>query len=150
MTALHVVFKVGDVEYVLPASEVVELESFTQATRIPGAPPYVAGLVQIRGKVIAVVDLRARFGLPAVDRTLDSRVIVVRHQDRLVGLLADSARDVVKISPDEFRRPPEVVTEETDGFVDSIAQPGKRLVMKVDFAKVIGRQELPTAPKGAP
>ena len=102
MSALHVVFKVGEIEYVLPASDVVELESFSGATRIPGAPAYVAGLVQIRGKVIAVVDLRARFGLPAADRTLDSRVIVVRHQDRLVGLLADSARDVVKIDPAEF------------------------------------------------
>lgn len=143
MSALHVVFKVGDVEYVLPASDVVELESFSGATRVPGAPPYVAGLVQIRGKVIAVVDLRARFGLPAIERTLDARVIVVRHADRLVGLLADSARDVVKIDAGEFRRPPDVVSEETEGFVDSIAQSGKRLVMKVDFAKVIGRQELP-------
>lgn len=142
MSALHVVFKVGEVEYVLPAADVVELESFTGATRIPGAPPYVAGLVQIRGKVIAVVDLRARFGLPAIARTLDSRVIVVRHGERLVGLLADSARDVVKIADDEFRKPPEVVSEETEGFVDSIAQPGKRLVMRVDFGKVIGRQEI--------
>ena len=140
MSALHVVFKVGAVEYVLPAADVVELESFNGATRIPGAPPYVAGLVQIRGKVIAVVDLRARFGLPAIERTLDSRVIVVRHGERLVGLLADSARDVLKIDPAEFRPPPEVVSEETEGFVDSIAQPNKRLVMKVDFSKVIGHQ----------
>lgn len=145
MSALHVVFKVGEVEYVLPAADVVELESFTGATRVPGAPPYVAGLVQIRGKVIAVVDLRTRFGLPPIDRTIDARVIVVRHGERLVGLLADQARDVMKISPDEFRRPPEVVSEETEGFVESIAQPQKRLVMKVDFAKVIGRQELPGA-----
>ncbi|MBL8950900.1 MAG: chemotaxis protein CheW [Myxococcaceae bacterium] len=142
MSALHVVFKVGEVEYVLPASEVVELESYTGATRVPGAPPYVAGLVQIRGKVIAVVDLRARFGLPPKERTLDSRVIVVRHGTRLVGLLADSARDVVKIDSNEFRSPPEVVSDETEGFVDSIAQPNRRLVMRVDFTKVIGRQEL--------
>lgn len=145
MSALHVVFKVGTVEYVLPASDVVELESYSGATRIPGAPHYVAGLVQIRGKVIAVVDLRARFGLPPIERTLDARVIVVRHGERLVGLLADSARDVVKIDPNDFRPPPEVVTEETEGFVDSIAQPNKRLVMKVDFGKIIGRQELATS-----
>ncbi len=144
MSSLHVVFKVGEVEYVLPAADVVELESFSGATRVPGVPPYVAGLVQIRGKVIAVVDLRARFGLPARERTLDSRVIVVRHGARLVGLLADSARDVVKIDAADFRAPPEVVSEETQGFVDSIAQPGKRLVMRVDFTKVIGRQELPS------
>lgn len=146
MTALHVVFTVGDSEYVLPATDVVELESFSGATQIPGAAPYVAGLVQIRGKVIPVVDLRARFGLPPVERTLGARVIVVRHGDRLVGLLADSARDVVKLDPNDLRAPPELVAEQANGFVDSVAQAGKRLMMRIDFAKVIGQpaqQETP-------
>jgi purine-binding chemotaxis protein CheW len=143
MSSLHVVFKVGESDYVLPASQVVEIETYGGATRIPGTAPHVAGLVQIRGKVIAVIDLRKRFGLPPIERTLDARVIVVRHGERLVGLLADSARDVMKIDAGEFRAPPDVVSEETQGFVDSIAQPGKRLVMRVDFARVIGQPELP-------
>lgn len=142
MSVLHIVFKVGGTEYVLPASDVVEMESYVGATRIPGTAAHVAGLVQIRGKVIPVVDLRARFGLPALERTLDSRVIVVRQGERLVGLLADSARDIMKIRPADFRAPPEMVTEQASGFVDSIAQAGQRLVMRVDFTKVIGHDPL--------
>lgn len=138
MTALHVLFKVGEAEYVLPASAVVEMDSFSRATQVPGAAPYVAGLVQIRGRVIPVIDLRARFGLPPIERTLDARVIVVREGDRDVGLLADSAREVVQIETDSFQPPPEVVAEQGAGFVSSVARAGKRLVMRIDSSKVIG------------
>jgi purine-binding chemotaxis protein CheW len=139
VNSLHVLFKVGEADYVLAAEHVIEMESFSGATQIPGAAPYVAGLVQIRGKVIPVVDLRGRFGLPPIERTLDSRVVVVQHEDRLVGLLVDSAREVLKIDDAEFRPPPDIVSEQAAGFVDSIAQAGKRLVMRIDFTKVIGR-----------
>jgi purine-binding chemotaxis protein CheW len=138
MSVLHVLFKVGESSYVLPASEVLEMESFTEATPVPGAAPFVAGLVQIRGRVIPVIDLRARFGLPPIARDLDSRVVVVRDGDRRVGLLADSAREVVRIPSEDFHPPPQVVTEGAAGFVSSVAQTGKRLVMRVDFSKVIG------------
>ncbi len=142
MTRLHVLFKVGDADYVLPASEVVQMESFTRATPVPGAAPYVAGLVQIRGQVIPVIDLRTRFGLPAIERTLDSRVIVVRNGERTVGLLADSAREVLRIESGAFHPPPEVVGQQAHGFVSEVAQAGQRLVMLVDFAKIIGPDTL--------
>lgn len=138
MSTLFVVFKVGDAEYVLPAADVLQMESFTKATPIPGAAAHVAGLVQIRGRVIPVIDLRARFGLPAVPRTIDSRVIVVQAGERQVGLLADSAREVVRIGEDQFRPPPDVITDQSEGFVRSIAQAGSRLVLRVDFEKLIG------------
>ncbi len=143
MSTLHVLFKVGHSDFALPASEVVEMESFTAATRVPGAAAYVAGLVQIRGKVIPVIDLRARFGLPPIERGLDARVIVVRSEDRFVGLLADSAREIIKIDVADFRPPPEVVAREAAGFVSSVAQAGPRLVLRMDFAAVIGKDSLP-------
>ncbi len=78
MSVLHVVFRVGEVEYAVPAADVVQMESFSGATPVPGARPYVAGLVQIRGKVVPVIDARLRFGLPSGERTLDTRVVVSR------------------------------------------------------------------------
>jgi purine-binding chemotaxis protein CheW len=143
MSTLHLLFKVGEAEYVLPASEVREMESFTGATRIPGALSHVAGLVQIRGKVIPVIDLRVRFGLTAIERTIDSRVIVVSEGTRDIGLLADSAREVLKIDDGEFKPPPEVVAEQAAGFVSSIAQAGKRLVMRLDTGRVIATSGIP-------
>lgn len=134
---LHVLFKVGDAEYVVPASAVVQMDSFVSATPVPGAPPYVIGLVQIRGRVIPVVDLRARFGLPPIARDLGARIILVTSRDRLVGLLADSAREVLQIDDAAFEPPPDVVAEQSGGFVSAIAQVGKRVVMRLRFEAVI-------------
>jgi purine-binding chemotaxis protein CheW len=138
MSTLHVLFRVGDAEYVIPSAQVREMETYSGATRIPGAAPHVAGLVQIRGKVIPVIDLRVRFGLPAVERTLDSRIIVVTEREREVGLITDSAREVVKIDEETFAPPPDVVADQAAGFVSAIAQAGSRLVMRLDASKVIG------------
>ena len=140
--ALHIVFKVAGAEYAIPASQVLQMESYTGATRVPGAPAYVAGIVQIRGKVIPVVDLRLRFGLPAIESTLDSRLVVGKSGDRAVGLLVDSAREVLKFSQSDVSDPPSMVTDQAEGFVKAVARPGKRLLMLIDFQKVIGEEKL--------
>ncbi len=142
MKTLHVLFKVAGSEFVLPASSVLHMESFNGATVVPGAPSFVAGLVQVRGKVIPVVDLRARFSLPPAERGLDARVVVVQQDQRSVGLLVDSAREVLQLEESEFRSPPEIVQQEAHGFVKAVTQAGKRLLMLIDFDKVIGREEL--------
>jgi purine-binding chemotaxis protein CheW len=134
---LHVVFRVGNAEYVLPASVVTEMESYAGATPVPGAAPYVAGIVQIRGNVVPVIDLRARFGFPSLERTLDHRVVVIEEGGRRVGLLVESARQVTKIAKEAFRPPPELVVEQGRGFVKAVAQVGEKLVMLLDCAKVI-------------
>ena len=140
---LHVVFQVGEAQYVLPATDVQQMESFSGATPVPGAAPYVAGLVQIRGRVVPVVDLRVRFGLPAATPDLDTRVVVVERDGRLVGLLVDRAREVTRIMPGELQPPPEVLAQASQGFVKAVArdQGGKRLLMLIDFQKIVGEEK---------
>ncbi|MCP3139929.1 chemotaxis protein CheW [Pyxidicoccus xibeiensis] len=140
MSVLHVVFKVDGAEYALPAADVLQMESFTGATPVPGAPAHVAGLVQVRGRVIPVVDARTRFGLSPGQHTLDSRVVVGQLGDRTVGLLVDSAREVLKLDPAQVRPPPPLVVEGARGFVKAVAQVGPRLVMLIDFPRVIGEE----------
>jgi purine-binding chemotaxis protein CheW len=137
---LHVVFKVAEAEYVISADEVLHMESFSGATPVPGAAPHVAGLAQIRGRVIPIVDLRARFGLPPAPPTIDSRIVVVERGDRVVGLLVDSAREVTQVPPDALSPPPEVVSRESRGFVKAVAQAGPRLFMVLDCPRVIGEE----------
>lgn len=142
MNDLHVLCKVADADYVVSAADVLQMESFSGATKVPGASAEVAGLVQIRGKVIPVLDLRILFGLPAKEPTLDSRVVVTSQGERTVGLLVDSAREVLKIPPEEFKPPPSVVAHQTEGLVKGVAQIGTRLLMLVDLAKVIGGEHV--------
>ena len=138
MSTLHVICKIADAEYAIPADDVYQMESFTGATPIPGAPSYIAGLVQIRQQIIGVLNMRLRLGLPAIDPTLESRVIVLKLGERLVGFLVDSAREVQNISPEQFREPPPVVTQQSTGFVKSIAQIKDRIIILLDALKVAG------------
>ena len=136
--SLHVSFRVGTADYVIPAADVMHLESFTEATHVPGSPAYVAGLVQVRGKLVPVVDLRTRFGLAPIERTIDSRVIVVKVGARVVGLLVDSARDVLKVDEATYEPPPELIASQTAGFVKAVTTVSKRLMLVVDVPRVIG------------
>jgi purine-binding chemotaxis protein CheW len=139
---LHVLFKVDETLYALPADVVLQMESYTGATVVPGAPPFVAGIIQLRGRVVPVVDLRARFGLLPKERTLETRVVVGEQHDRTVALVVDSAREVVRMAPSQLKPPPRLFDDGAKGFVRAVAQLGDRTVMVLDFAKVIGEEPL--------
>jgi purine-binding chemotaxis protein CheW len=139
---LHVLFKVGKGEYALAASDVAQMESYSGATPIPGAAPHVAGIVQVRGKVVPVVDLRVRFGLERVEPTLDSRIVVLDVAGRRVGLLVDAAREVVGLTAEQISAPPQLVAEQSAGVVRAIARVGPRMLMLVDIQKLIGEEQL--------
>jgi purine-binding chemotaxis protein CheW len=140
MSTLHILFKVAEAEYVLPASDVLHMESFAGATRVPGTPAHVVGLMQIRQRLVPIVSLRARFGLPPIEPTLDTRVVVVQSGERVVGLLVDSAREIMKLGTEQFTPPPDLIAEQAAGFVTSVLQTGARLLMLIDFKRVIGEE----------
>jgi purine-binding chemotaxis protein CheW len=141
MTKLHVAFKVGTAEYVVSADQVLHLETFTEATHVPGAPGFVAGIVQVRGRLVPVVDLRTRFGLAPAERNLDNRVIVVTVGPRVAGLLVDSARDMVRLDEDTFEPPPDLVQLQAAGFVKAVTTIApQRLLLVVDVPRLIGEE----------
>ncbi len=138
--SLHVTFRVGTATYAVPASQVLHLETYETATHVPGAPAYVAGIVQVRGRLVPVVDLRVRFGLPAGEPSIDRRVIVVQIGTRVAGLLVDSAREVVQIDEAAYEKPPEIIEEQASGFVRGVATVTKRLFLLVDVQRIIGEE----------
>jgi purine-binding chemotaxis protein CheW len=142
VSVLHVIFRVADGDYAVPAGEVLHMETYAGATAVPGAPPFLAGLVQVRGRVIPVVDVRARFGLAPAEPTLETHVVVVQVGDRAVGLVVDTAREVAAIPTEAIRPPPPVVGEESAGFVRAVAQLDDRLLMVIDTGRVIGEETL--------
>ncbi len=135
--SLHVLFKLDGAEYVIAAADVLHMETFSGATRVPGTAPHVAGVMQIRRRVVPVIDVRQRFGLPSITPTLDSRVVVVQDGTRAVGLLVDSAREVVRIDESTFQDPPDIIDHQAGGFVKKLTQSGKRLLLLIDFRKLI-------------
>jgi len=142
MNGLFIVFRVADADYALSASEVLQLESFTSATAVPGTLPHVIGIVQVRGRIVPVLDLRLLFGEAAVSPTLDTRVIVVEHGERTVALRVDSSREVLKLEAAQVHPPPSVVNERARGFVSAVARVGSRLLMILNLAKILGEEQL--------
>jgi purine-binding chemotaxis protein CheW len=140
MPAIHVTFRVGSAEYVVPAAQVLHLESFQSATHVPGAPPYVAGLVQVRGRVVPVVDLRKRFGLPATEHELAHRIVVVQVGSRIAGLLVDAAREVIRLDEATFQDAPELVKQQASGFVRGVVTVAGRLFLIADVPRLIGEE----------
>jgi purine-binding chemotaxis protein CheW len=140
MPAIHVTFRVGSAEYVVPAAQVLHLESFQSATHVPGAPPYVAGLVQVRGRVVPVVDLRKRFGLPATEHELAHRIVVVQVGNRIAGLLVDAAREVIRLDEATFQDAPELVKQQASGFVNGVVTVAGRLFLIADVPRLIGEE----------
>lgn len=139
---LHVVFKVADSEYVVAAQDVLHMESFSGATKVPGTQEHVLGLMQIRQRVVPIIDMRVRFGLPPAPTTLDSRVVVIQSAERAIGLLVDSAREVIELAADAFSAPPDVISQRAHGFVSALAKANERLVMLIDLPKIIGEEAL--------
>ncbi|HEY0465423.1 MAG TPA: chemotaxis protein CheW [Polyangiaceae bacterium] len=147
---LHVVFSLAGAEYALPFDSVLQMESYTGATLVPGAPAYVDGIVTVRGLVVPVLDLRTRFGLPRTELSLDARIIVTESAGRVVALRVDSAREVLKLDVDKHQPAPSIVSERSSGFVHAVHPHGKRLLLLVDLPKLLGENSHDLQPRGLP
>lgn len=140
MSDLHVICKIGNSEYAIPADEVFQMDTFSGATPVPGAPSYVKGLVQVRQKIIPVLDARVRFGLPETSVDLETRIVVLKFEERLVGMLVDSAREVQNISAASFKEPPELIKAQSEGYVKGVVHYKDRIIMLLDTLKIVSQE----------
>jgi purine-binding chemotaxis protein CheW len=138
----HIVgFQVGRETYGVPITSLHEIVRVPEITAVPDAPDYVEGVINLRGKIVSVVDLRKRFGktVTALDRR--NRILVVEHRGRLAGMIVDSASEVIKIPESEIETAPAMMQE---GGLDCVVGLGKykgRLVILLDISKVLSARE---------
>jgi purine-binding chemotaxis protein CheW len=142
MTELYVVFSVAGAEYAISASLVKQLESYQGATRVPGAAAHVAGVIQVRGQVIPVVDMRQYFGQPSVEPSLDTRVVVIELGERRVGLIVDKSREVLRVDPSSIQTTPGLMERNARGLFFGLVQLGPRMLILLDVRKVVGEEDL--------
>ena len=133
----YVLFMLAGATYALPSDDIVQLDMVSAATPVPNAPPFVDGVVSVRGQVIPVVNLRARFGFPRAPHDVRSRLIVVRGLGRTVGLLVDGAREFAGIAVDDVKPLPEGIAGTSGRYLRGVAQQGERLVLIVNVAELI-------------
>jgi purine-binding chemotaxis protein CheW len=120
------------------------MEMIEDITRVPNAPPFVDGVVFSRGQVVPVVNLRARFGFERAPFDLRSRLIVVQSGARLIGLVADAAREFVSIPADAIQPPNEALAGMSGRYVEGIASMGDRLVLILSLDRILNFAEAQT------
>jgi len=135
---LHIVgFRVGRETYGVPITALHEIVRVPEITAVPDAPDYVEGVINLRGKIVSVLDLRKRLGEVAIAPSKRNRILVVEHRGRLCGLIVDSASDVLKIPAADIDPSP---TEFVEGGLNCVTGLGKyqgRLIVLLDIAKVL-------------
>ena|SRR5581483_415315 len=140
---LHLVgFRVGRETFGVPIHLVHEIVRVPEITAVPEAPDYIEGVINLRGKIVSVIDLRKRFGEKEISTDRKNRVMVVEVDKKLVGLIVDSASEVLKLPESEIENPPNVFEEGDVNYVTGVGKLKGRLIILIDLTKVLQRGEL--------
>ena len=131
-------FRVGEQDYCIDIAVVREIRGWTPTTVLPHAPPHVKGVINLRGAVVAVVDLAARLGLGRTEPTPRHVVIIVTFGNQTVGLLADVVSDILGLAGAAFQPVPDILAETTRALITNVITLGDgRMLRKLDLAEVL-------------
>ena len=138
-----IVFKLADESYGIEVDKVRTIERMMPITRVPKTPAFVKGVINLRGVVIPVIDLRGRFGLTETEPTETSRIIIVQVNDIEVGFIVDAANDVIDIDSDSIDSPPEVVGGIKAKYLRGVARlDDNRLLIMLNLVEVLNKDEI--------
>lgn len=134
-------FRIGSETFGVRIASVREIVRVPEITSVPNAPEAIEGVINLRGKIIPVMDLRKRFGSPNVQPDKKNRILVVELEKRLLGLIVNSASEVIKIPPSEIEPPGNVFAEGESNYVTGVGKLNGRLIILLDIEKLLHRPE---------
>lgn len=135
-------FRIGRETFGLPISMVREIVRVPEITSVPNAPDYIEGVINLRGRIIPIVDLRKRFGERTFEPNKKNRIVVVELESRAIGLMVNSASEVLRIPPSEIEEPHNIFQEGDLNYITGVGKLKGRLVMLLDLSRVLQRGEL--------
>lgn len=134
-------FRIGEETYGVRIASVREIVRVPEITIVPNAPEMIEGVINLRGKIIPVMDLRKRFGTTAVQPDKKNRILVVELDNKLLGLIVSSASEVLKIPPSEIESPGSVFAEGESSYVTGVGKLKGRLIILLDIARLLRQPE---------
>lgn len=145
-TMQYMTFKLGDELFAINVAQVREVLEVSQITRVPTAPEYMRGVVNVRGQAIPVVDLRTRFGLPKAEETVNTRIIVMEldlgGESTVLGGMADSVHEVIELEPSSINPPPRIAMRWRTEFIQGMGRRGDEFIIILDVNAVFSSDEL--------
>ena len=139
-----VVFRIGDEEFGVDISQVIEISRMRDITHIPDAPGFIKGVINLRGKVITVIDIAKQFGLNLVDESSKtSRIVIVEIGDQMLGLIVDEVPEVLRMAENDIVPAPETIqTAIKKDYIRGVGKLEDRLIILVDINNILSGQEI--------
>jgi purine-binding chemotaxis protein CheW len=133
----YLTFRLGAEEYGIDILKVQEIRGYEQPTRIANAPEFIKGVVNLRGVIVPILDLRLRFGLGSAEYNSFTVVIILNVRNRVVGIVVDSVSDVLELPPDSVREAPEMSSVVDSGHILGLGILAERMLILVDIERLI-------------
>ena len=141
----YITFKLGDELFAIDVARVREVLDLSEITRVPTAPPYMRGVVNVRGGAVPVVDLRLKFGLAPSPDTVNTRIVVfelpIDGELAVVGGLADSVHEVLELERSQIREPPRIAMRWRADMIEGLGKKGEQFIIVLDIARVFATDE---------
>jgi len=145
-TVQYLTFKLSDEIFALDVAKVREILEFTSITKVPQTPEFMRGVINLRGSVVPVIDLRLKFGMEATEQTINTCIIVVEvsleGDTTILGALADSVQEVVEMEPDQIEPAPHIGAKLNTDFIKGMGKQGENFIMILDIDRVFSEQEM--------
>lgn len=134
-------FKIGDAEFGVDILRVQEINKMMDLTTVPNTPIFVEGVVNLRGRIIPVLNLRSRLGLEVKEYDSETRIIVVELIDKTIGFIVDEVKEVLRIPKSITEQPPEIVSGVDAEYITAIGKLEDRLLILLDLTKILSSSE---------
>jgi len=148
-TKQYLTFRVGEEDFALDVSNVREILEFTSITRVPKTPEYMRGVINLRGSVVPVLDMRLKFGLTEARKTIDTCIIVLEvdidGEKTVIGALVDSVQEVFELDPQHIEPAPRIGTRLRTDFIRGMGKRDDRFIIILNIDKVFSSEELSAA-----
>lgn len=138
-------FNLGEELYGVDILRVQEIKGYTSVTKIPNTPPHIKGVLNLRGTIVPIVELRTKFGMPTIDYTAFTVIIVVVVRDKVMGLVVDAVSDVLNIDKKNIQSPPQFGVKVDVSFLNGIGKSGDKLVALLDIDRMLSEGDGPEA-----
>ena len=145
-TRQYLTFKLGDEIFAMDVARVREVLDFNTITKIPRTPEFMTGVINLRGNVVPVIDLRLCFGMPKTERTLNSCIVVMEMmadgEATVIGALADSVEEVIDIEADQIQPPPKIGTTIHTDFIRGMGRRDTQFILILDIDQIFSVEQL--------
>ncbi|MCX5830127.1 MAG: chemotaxis protein CheW [Deltaproteobacteria bacterium] len=145
-TTQYLTFKLEEEVFAVDVAKVREILDFTLATKVPGTPDFMRGVINVRGNVVPVVDMRLKFGLSITEKTVDTCIVVmeiaVEDDKTILGALVDSVQEVFELEANQIEQPPRIGTRWRTEFIKGIGKRNEELIIILDIDRVFSSTEL--------